>query len=88
MAGYRIFFKKPLEKDCRSIPKTYLTKFLAKIQYLKDDPRSKGSEKLTGQDLYQIRQGIFRIVYSIQDNELTIWIIKIAHRKKIYQKIS
>jgi mRNA interferase RelE/StbE len=88
MEEYKIFFKKSVEKDFKGIPKTYLTKILAKIEDLKSDPRPNGSEKLTGQELYRIRQGIFRIVYSIQDNELTIWIIKIAHRKGIYKKIS
>ncbi|MCA1785622.1 MAG: type II toxin-antitoxin system RelE/ParE family toxin [Desulfobacteraceae bacterium] len=31
-----------------------------------------------------MRQGNYRILYSIQDNQLTIWVIKVGHRKEIY----
>jgi mRNA interferase RelE/StbE len=88
MEEYKIFFKKSVEKDFKVIPLAYLSKILKRIEDLKSEPRPNGSEKLTGLELYRIRQGIFRIVYSIQDNELTIWIVKIAHRKEIYKKIS
>ena len=88
MEEYKIFFKKSVEKDFKVIPQTHLFKILKKIEDLRSEPRPNDSEKLTGHELYRIRQGIFRIVYSIQDNELTIWIVKIAHRKEIYKKIS
>ena len=48
-------------------------------------PRILGCEKLTGQERYHIRQGHYRIVYSIQDNELTVWIVKVTHRKSVYR---
>jgi len=88
MEEYKIFFKKSVEKDFKKIPKKYLLKILEKIEDLKDNPRPDGSEKLTGYELYRIRQGIYRIVYSIQDNELTIWVVKVGHRKEIYKNIS
>jgi mRNA interferase RelE/StbE len=40
---------------------------------------------LTGQERYRLRQGRYRIVYSIQDEELTIWIVTVGHRKDIYR---
>jgi mRNA interferase RelE/StbE len=88
MEKYKIFFKKSVEKDLKSIPKKNLLKILKSIEKLKDNPRPGGIEKLTGQNRYRIRQSVYRIVYSIQDNELTVWVIKIAHRKKIYKKLS
>lgn len=88
MEEYKIFFKKSVEKDFKFIPQAYLSKILKRIDDLKSEPRPNGSEKLTGLDLYRIRQGIFRIVYSIQENELTIWIVRVAHRKEIYKKIN
>ncbi|KGO33189.1 MAG: type II toxin-antitoxin system RelE/ParE family toxin [Desulfoprunum sp.] len=87
MEEYSIFFKKSVEKDLVGIPKTSLAKILQRIETMKTNPRPQGSEKLTGQELYRIRQGIFRIVYSMQDRELTIWSIRIAHRKDIYKKL-
>ncbi len=88
MAEFKIFFKKSVEKDLKGIPKNYLAKILKKVEQLKENPRPEGSEKLTGKELYRIRQGIYRIVYSIQDSELTVWIVKVGHRRKIYRKIS
>ena len=86
MAEYEIFFKESVYKDFRKIPKKDLQKILSKIQNLKLDPRPSGSEKLTGQEFFRIRQGKYRIVYSIQDNQITIWVIKVGHRKEIYRK--
>jgi mRNA interferase RelE/StbE len=84
MAGYRIFFKKSVQKDLSAIPKKDLKKILKRMQSLEDDSRPKGSEKLTGRERYRLRQGRYRILYSIQDDELTIWIVKVGHRKNIY----
>jgi len=88
MAQYKIFFKKSVEKDFKNIPKRDLSRILKKIDSLHSDPRPIGSEKLPGQERYRIRQGNFRIVYSIQDYELTVWIVKVGHRQDIYKKIS
>ncbi len=88
MEEYKIFFKKSVEKDFRKIQKKYIIKILEKIENLKTDPRPDGSEKLTGLELYRIKQGTYRIIYSIQDNELTIWVIRVAHRKEIYKNLS
>ncbi|MCP4341945.1 MAG: type II toxin-antitoxin system RelE/ParE family toxin [Desulfobulbaceae bacterium] len=88
MAQYKVFFKKSVEKDFKSIPKKELLRILSKIESLQDNPRPVGSQKLTGQERYRLRQGRYRIVYSIQDYELTVWVVKVGHRKEIYRKIS
>lgn len=85
MGPYNVFFKKSVEKDLRSIPRSDLKKILRKIEQLSSDPRPFGSEKLTGQERYRIRHGRYRIVYSVQDFELTVWVIRVAHRKDIYR---
>jgi mRNA interferase RelE/StbE len=88
MAQYKVFFKKSVEKDFKSIPKNELIRILKKIESLQENPRPVGSEKLTGQERYRLRQGRYRIVYSIQNNDLTVWVVKVGHRKEIYKKIS
>ncbi len=88
MAQYKVFFKKSVEKDLELIPKRDLSKILEKIELLHLDPRPVGSEKLTGQERYRIRQGNYRIVYSIQDCELTVWVVRVGRRRDIYKKIS
>ena len=85
MGVYEIFFKKSVEKDLNRIGKNELKKIIERITALADNPRPPGCEKLTGLERYRIRQGHYRILYSVQDHELTIWVIKIAHRKDIYK---
>jgi len=85
MAAYEIFFKKSVEKDFKTIPKHELKKIIKRIDGLAENPRPQGCEKLTGQDRYRLRQGRYRIIYSIQDNTLTVFVVKAGHRKDIYR---
>ena len=85
MAEYRVYFKESVEKDFSTIPKEGLQKILHRIDALAKDPRPPGHEKLTGRDRYRVRQGRYRIVYSIQDKDLTVWVVKVGHRKDIYR---
>ena len=85
MGEYKIFFKESVEKDLRSIPKKDLKKILTRIEALAQEPRPQGYEKLSGQEKYRIRQGTYRIIYSIQEQELTVWVVKVGHRKDVYR---
>ena len=85
MAEYSIYFRESVEKDFRSIPQKDAIKILQRIEALASEPRPPGCEKLTGQERYRLRQGHYRILYSIQDKELTVWVVKIGHRKDVYR---
>jgi len=85
MAAYEIFFKASVWKELRKVPRAELKKILARIELLASDPRPPGSEKLASQELHRIRQGNYRIVYSIQDAALTVWVIKVGNRKEVYR---
>ncbi len=85
MAAYKVHFKASVEKDFTTIPKKDLKKILKRIEELAHNPRPSGCEKLTGQERYRLRQGRYRIIYSIQDDELTVWVVKVGHRKDIYR---
>ncbi len=85
MAEYRICFKASVEKDFHAIPKQDLRKIVLRIEALTKDPRPPGHEKLTGQERYRVRQGQYRIGYSIHDKELAIWVVKVGHRKDVYR---
>lgn len=85
MVAYKVYFKKSVEKDFKGIPKKDLRKIVSKISGLAEDPRPQGCEKLTGQERYRVRQGRYRIVYSIQDKELSVWVVKVGHRKEVYR---
>ena len=85
MAEYEILFKESVWKDLKKIPKNDLKRIISRIEKLGDDPRPMGSEILTGEELYRVRQGNYRIVYSIKDNELAVLVIKVGHRKDAYR---
>jgi mRNA interferase RelE/StbE len=84
MVEYDIYFRESVWKDFRKISKKDLNKILKRIRMLSEDPRPTGCEKLTGQNRYRLRQGKYRIVYSVQDNKLTVWVVKVGHRKDVY----
>lgn len=84
MAKYELSIKKSAVKELENNPKKDLQKISRKIQALSLNPRPEGYQKLSNKDQYRIRQGNYRIIYSIQDEELTVHIVKIGHRKEIY----
>lgn len=85
MEKYEISVKKSAVKELEDIPKKELQKILKKIKTLSTDPIQQGSQKLSHREQYRIRQGDYRIIYSVQDDELTVHIIKVGHRKEIYR---
>lgn len=86
MAGYRLLFKRSVSRDLRSLPKKDVTRILQRIEALDDDPRPPGCEKLSAKEYYRIRQGMYRIIYSVSDDEACVMIIRVAHRKDFYQR--
>ena len=85
MASYSLAFKKSVAKDLRSIPNQDVKRILKRIDSLRENPRAVGSIKLSGQERYRVRQGVYRIVYEIQDTELIVIVVKVAHRSEVYK---
>jgi len=85
MARYRLLFKKSVAKDLRAIPKKDVQRILKKIKALADAPRPDGCEKLTEQERYRVRQGLYRVVYEIKDEMLVVTVVKVAHRSEVYR---
>ena len=86
MASYSLAFKKSVAKDLRSIPTKDVKRILNRINSLRDNPRAEGCVKLSNQERYRVRQGVYRIVYEIQDTELIILVVKVAHRGQVYKR--
>jgi len=86
MAKYKITFKKSVAKDLRTIPNQDVKKILSKIEAISENPRAEGCIKLSGQENYRVRQGLYRIVYEIRDEVLVVNVIKVAHRSNVYSK--
>lgn len=85
MGSYKLAFKKSVTKDLRSIPKRDVKRILRRIEALQDSPRGEGCVKLSSQERYRIRQGIYRIIYEIQEYELVIMVVKVTHRSAVYK---
>ena len=85
MARYELRFKVSITKDLRNIPKANVARILSRIRSLSSDPRPPGSQQLTGDERYRIRQGNYRILYSILDEQVVVEIVKVGHRKAVYR---
>lgn len=85
MAKYSLVFKKSVAKDLRSLLKKDIKRILKCTELLCSDPRAEGCIKLSGQERYRVRQGMYRIIYEIQDSELIIMVVKVAHRSVVYK---
>ncbi len=85
MGKYRLVFKKSVAKDLRGIPKKDVTRILKCFDALAENPRPPGCEKLSGREIYRIRQGVYRIVYEIKDDEIEIVVTKVSHRRQAYK---
>jgi mRNA interferase RelE/StbE len=85
MAVYEVRFRRSVARDLRRLPRQDLTRILKRIQQLTDNPRPAGVEKLSAQEKYRIRQGVYRILYEIRDAELIVIVVKVAHRKHVYK---
>ncbi len=85
MVKYSLAFKKSVTKDLRNIPNKDVKCILKNIELLCKDPRADGCVKLSGQERYRVRQGVYRILYEIQDTELIVLVIKVAHCSVVYK---
>ena len=86
MAKYKILIKASAAKEIERLPtRKDRRRVIAKIRKLAENPRPKGCEKLTGQDRYRVRQGNYRIIYSIDDDRLVVHVVKVGDRKDVYR---
>lgn len=85
MVEYKLLFKESVYKDLKVLSRSDLKRILSKIEELAQNPRPAGSQKLSGLELFRVRQGKYRIVYSIQDRELVVHVIKVGRRRDVYR---
>ena len=87
MARYNIRLKASAAKEIETIePKKTRRLVVKRIEALAEDPRPPGCEKLSGRaNRYRVRQGAYRIVYSVEDDVLVVLVIKVGHRRDVYR---
>ena len=85
---YEIQLKREPEKFIRKQSGKIQIQLISALRKLRKDPRPRQAKKLSGLDeLYRIRVGDYRIVYTIREKRLLILVVRIAHRKDVYKKL-
>lgn len=87
MAGYSVRIKPSAAEEIEAIePRKLRRQIVERIRRLAAEPRPRGCEKLAGgSDRYRLRQGAYRIVYSIADDEHVVVVFKVGHRSEVYR---
>ena len=86
MVKYKVSIKRSAVKEIEAIPqKKERQRIIRHIGLLAKDPHPSGSKKISGHDKFRVRQGSYRIVYSIENNELIVVAVKAGHRKDVYR---
>ena len=85
MPQYTVRFKASADKAMRKLPHQIQERIALAVKALREDPRPRGCKKLKGaDDLWRIRVGEYRVVYTIRDDELLVLVVRVAHRKDVY----
>ena len=87
MADYKVLIKPSAVKEVEAVPAKDRERVVRKIRALTEDPRPRGSEKLSGDDKYRVRQGRYRVVYSVSDDDRTVLVVKVGHRREVYRQL-
>ena len=85
MASYNVLIKRSAAKELEGLPPKIRRQVAAKVAGLAVTPRPQGVEKLSGQEKYRIRQGDYRVLYSIDATAETVTVVKIGHRRDAYR---
>jgi mRNA interferase RelE/StbE len=85
VAAYSVQIKKSAAKELEAVPKKDREKLVAKIRSLAIDPRPVGSQKLAGDEKYRIRQGVYRVLYEVDDTIVVVTVVRVAHRRQVYR---
>ncbi len=86
MASYSILLTRSAAKELESVPTKDRQRIVTKIGALAGNPRPVGAEKLSGDDKYRIRQGDYRILYEIVDEQLIVTVVRIGNRREVYRR--
>jgi mRNA interferase RelE/StbE len=85
VASYKVLIKRSAAKELEELAPKVRRRVATKIELLGASPRPPGAEKLSGLDKYRVRQGDYRVLYSIDDGAETVTVVKIGHRRDVYR---
>ncbi len=85
MDAYKLLIKPSAVKELEAIPKEDRQRIVRRIEGLSADPKPPGSEKLSGEDKYRVRQGDYRMIYFVSDERREVIVFKVGHRSDVYR---
>lgn len=87
MGHHEVEISRTAEKQLRKLPRDVQERIVRRMLLLAEDPFPQGAKKLTGyDDVYRVRVGRYRILYSVSRRRLVIIILKVGQRKDICRR--
>ncbi len=84
---YQIELRRRMQRALDRLPKADFQAVIEAIKELAQTPRPRGVEKVKSTGLWRIRQGDYRIIYGIDDNQQLVIVVRIGHRREIYRSL-
>ena len=86
MASFQVDVAKSAERDLRKIDRKWIARIYEAIEALEEDPRPSGCKKLVGSEqTYRIRISDYRVIYEIHDENVSVLVVRIRHRRDAYR---
>jgi mRNA interferase RelE/StbE len=86
VAEYGVTFSRSARKELEKLPPQLVERLFPKIELLASQPRPTGCKKLKGgQNLWRIRLGDYRVIYSVDDGCRAVDIVAVRHRSEAYR---
>ena len=83
---YRVELSPGAPRSLKRLPTEVVMRIDRQIVRLSENPRPRGTVKLTGEDnVYRIRAGDYRILYEVFDRRLVVYVLDVGHRREIYR---
>lgn len=84
--AYRIIYESSANKRLATLPQREQIRIVEHINALAENPRPRGSVKLSSSETYRIRVGNYRVIYAIHDKRLIVLVVEIGDRKDVYRR--
>ena len=87
MASYKVAWKRSAVKELRGLPRDAVERILQAVGQLSENPYPVGARKLTGSEhTYRIREGSYRVIYTVTASSMVVEVIRVGHRKDVYDR--
>ena len=84
---YKVELRRRPQRTLDKLPKTDFEAVVEAVRELAQTPRPRGVEKVKTAGLWRIRHCDYRIIYTIDDNQQLVTVLRIGHRREIYRSL-